>query len=139
MAGLLYGIGLRLMEALRLRVQDLDFVYRQTTVRSGKGDKDRLSLMPERLVAPQGAHLEGVLQVHGADIAAGWGRVLLPHALERIYPNPAAEWGWPWVFPQSRLWRDPTNNREGRGITWIRRSCGRKCERRCWQRGSPNG
>ena len=98
-AGLLYGSGVRLMEALRLRVQDLDFGHRQITVRSGKGDKDRLTLMPERLVAPLEAHLE---------------RVVLPHALERKYPNAAMEWGWQWVFPQSRRWRDPTNGREGR-------------------------
>jgi len=98
-AGLLYGSGVRLMEALRLRVQDLDFGHRQITVRSGKGDKDRLTLMPERLVAPLEAHLE---------------RVVLPHALERKYPNAAMEWGWQWVFPQSRRWRDPTNGGEGR-------------------------
>ncbi len=111
---LLYGSGMRLMEALRLRVQDLDFGHRQITVRSGKGDKDRLTLMPERLVAPLGVHLEQVRQVHGDDLAAGWGSVLLPHALERKYPNAAREWGWQWVFPQSRRWRDPSNGREGR-------------------------
>lgn len=113
-AGLLYGSGLRLMEALRLRVQDLDFGHRQITVRNGKGDKDRPSLMPERLVVPLGDHLEVVRQVHRADITAGWGRVVLPHALERKYPNAAVAWGWQWVFPQSRRWRDPTSGREGR-------------------------
>jgi integron integrase len=113
-AGLLYGSGLRLMEALRLRVQDLDFGHRQITVRNGKGDKDRPSLMPERLVVPLGDHLEVVRQVHRADITAGWGRVVLPHAQERKYPNAAVAWGWQWVFPQSRRWRDPTSGREGR-------------------------
>jgi integrase len=101
------------MEALRLRVQDLDFGHRQITVRSGKGDKDRITLMPERLMAPLGRHLEGVRQVHGADLAAGWGDVLLPHALGRKYPSAAREWGWQWVFPQSRRWRDPKDGREG--------------------------
>jgi integron integrase len=113
-AGLLYGSGLRLMEALRLRVQDLDFGHRQITVRNGKGDKDRPSLMPERLGVPLGDHLEVVRQVHRADITAGWGRVVLPHALKRKYPNAAVAWGWQWVFPQSRRWRDPTSGREGR-------------------------
>jgi integron integrase len=113
-ARLLYGSGLRLMEALRLRVQDLDFGHRQITVRSGKGDKDRITLMPERLMAPLGRHLEGVRQVHRDDLAAGWGDVLLPHALDRKYPSAAREWGWQWVFPQSRRWRDPTHSREGR-------------------------
>jgi hypothetical protein len=98
------------MEALRLRVQDLDVAQQQITVRSGKGDKDCLTLMPERLVA----HLEGVRRLHAADLAAGWGKVVLPHALERKYPNPAVEWGWQWVFPQARRWRDPATGKEGR-------------------------
>ncbi len=113
-AALLYGSGLRLMEALRLRVQDLDFGHRQVTVRSGKGDKDRPTLMPERLIAPLGEHLERVRRVHAGDLAAGWGKVLLPHALERKYPRAAREWGWQWVFPQSRRWRDPDHGQEGR-------------------------
>jgi integrase len=91
-AGLLYGSGLRFMEGLRLRVQDLDFGHRQITARSGKGDKDRLTLVPERLVAPLGQHLKGVHQVQGDDLAAGWGE----------------------VFSQSRRWRDPANGNEGR-------------------------
>jgi integron integrase len=113
-AGLLYGSGLRLMEALRLRVQDLDVAQRQITVRSGKGDKDRLTLMPERLVAPLELQLERVRRLHAADLAAGWGKVVLPHALERKYPNAAVEWGWQWVFPQARRWRDPATGKEGR-------------------------
>ncbi|MCP9833435.1 MULTISPECIES: phage integrase N-terminal SAM-like domain-containing protein [unclassified Cyanobium] len=113
-AGLLYGSGLRLMEALRMRVQDLDVGQRQITVRSGKGDKDRVTLMPERLMEPLGAHLEGVRRLHTADLAAGWGRVVLPQALERKYPNAAVEWRWQWGFPQTRRWRDPATGREGR-------------------------
>nr|WP_256438898.1 integron integrase [Synechococcus sp. CCY 9618] len=107
-AGLLYGSGLRLMEALRMRVQDLDVGQRQITVRSGKGDKDRITLMPKRLMEPLGAHLEGVRRLHDADLAAGCGRVVLPQALGRKYPNAAVEWGWQWVFPQTRRWRDPS-------------------------------
>lgn len=113
-ARLLYGSGLRLMEALRLRVQDLDFGHRQITVRSGKGDKDRHTLMPETLIPELQEQLKAVRQVHSADLSAGWGRVVLPHALARKYPNAEAEWGWQWVFPQSRRWRDPASGREGR-------------------------
>jgi integron integrase len=113
-AGLLYGSGMRLMEALRLRVKDLDFGRREITVRGGKGDKDRITLMPERLISPLERHLEAVRGLHAADLAAGWGRVVLPHALARKYPNADREWGWQWVFPQSRRWRDPTSGRQGR-------------------------
>jgi integron integrase len=113
-AGMLYGSGLRLMEALRLRVQDLDFGHRQIVVRSGKGDKDRHTLMPEKLIAPLRQHLEVVRGVHSAYLAVGWGRVVLPHALARKYPNAEVEWGWQWVFPQGRRWRDPGSGREGR-------------------------
>lgn len=111
---LLYGSGLRLMEALRLRVQDLDFERKEITVRSGKGDKDRLSLMPERLNAPLRGHLEAVRGLHGKDLAAGWGRVVLPHALARKYPNADREWAWQWVFPQSKRWRDQPSGQHGR-------------------------
>ena len=111
---LLYGSGLRLMEALRLRVKDLDFERREITVRSGKGDKDRLTLMPERLITPLRSHLEEVRGLHASDLAAGLGKVALPHALARKYPNADREWGWQWVFPQSKRWRDPTSGQQGR-------------------------
>jgi integron integrase len=89
-AQMLYGSGLRLMEALRLRVQDVDAEVRQLTVRSGKGDKDRLTVFPASLVEPLQKHLLVVRQIHRADLAAGWGRVVLPMALGRKYPNAAA-------------------------------------------------
>jgi integron integrase len=113
-ARLLYGSGLRLMEAMRLRVKDLDFEKLQVTVRSGKGDKDRLTMLPHTLTEPLGLHLLGVRQIHRQDLAAGWGRVELPHALARKYPNAAGEWGWQWVFPQHHRWHDPRTQQEGR-------------------------
>jgi hypothetical protein len=87
--GLLYGSGLRLMEALRLRVKDLDFERRELFVRDGKGGKDRLTLLPQSLVAELQHHLLGVRRLHQLDLAAGWGRVLMPYALARKYPNAA--------------------------------------------------
>lgn len=85
--GLLYGSGLRLMEALRLRVKDLDFQRRELAVRDGKGGKDRLTMVPQSLVPGLQEHLEQVRQLHRSDLAAGWGRVLMPYALARKYPN----------------------------------------------------
>ena len=113
-AGLLYGSGLRLMEALRLRVHDLDFNRRELTVRNGKGGKDRRTLLPERLSKELRNHLEEVRQIHQRDLMNGWGRVVLPYALARKYPNAAVEWGWQWVFPQQRRWQDPTSGEQGR-------------------------
>jgi integron integrase len=113
-AGLLYGSGLRLMEALRLRVHDLDFNRRELTVRNGKGGKDRRTLLPERLSKELRNHLEEVRQIHQRDLMDGWGRVGLPYALARKYPNAAVEWGWQWVFPQQRRWQDPTSGEKGR-------------------------
>lgn len=86
-AGLLYGSGLRLMEALRLRVHDLDFSRRELTVRDGKGGKDRRTLLPEGLGHQLVSHLQQVREIHRQDLADGWGRVLLPHALARKYRN----------------------------------------------------
>ena len=101
-AGLLYGSGLRLMEALRLRVQDLDFGRRELTVRDGKGGKDRRTLLPNRLGGQLQQHLRKVRELHQSDLAEGYGRVELPHALARKYPNAPVEWGWQWVFPQQQ-------------------------------------
>jgi integron integrase len=111
---LLYGSGLRLMEALRLRGKELDFERREITVRSGKGDKDRLTLMPERLITPLRSQLEAVKKVHATDLADGWGKVALPHALDRKYPNANREWAWQWAFPQSKRWRDRPSGQQGR-------------------------
>jgi integron integrase len=106
-AKFLYGSGLRLIECLRLRVQDLDFSMQEVTVREGKGDKDRLTLFPEALHAVVRDHLERVRIVHEKDLADGYGRVYLPHALARKYPNAEREWRWQYVFPADRMSQDP--------------------------------
>lgn len=107
MASLLYGAGLRLMECLRLRVQDVDFSRREILVRDGKGFKDRVTMLPAALVAPLRAHLERVRELHRQDLAAGFGAVHLPYALERKYPGAARDWGWQYVFPSAKLAVDP--------------------------------
>jgi integron integrase len=113
-AGLLYGGGLRLMEALRLRVHDIDFDQRQITVRDGKGGKDRRTLLPSRVGQKLEGHLKEVHCLHRQDLAEGYGRVSLPHALARKYPNAAAEWGWQWVFPQQNRWHNQSSGEQGR-------------------------
>ena len=90
---LLYGSGLRIMEALRLRVKDVDFAMKQVTVRSGKGDKDRVTTFPASMIPLLQNHLQKVKVLHGQDLAAGHGAVWLPYALERKYPNANREWG----------------------------------------------
>lgn len=112
--GLLYGSGLRLMEALRLRVKDLDFNRRELTVRDGKGGKDRRTLLPDRVADQLHSHLQTVRAMHRKDLADGWGRVELPHALARKYTNAPVEWGWQWVFPQAGRWRNQTTGEQGR-------------------------
>lgn len=104
---LLYGAGLRLQECLELRVKDLDFDLAQVTVRQGKGQKDRRTPLPMSVVEPLRAHLVQVQEVHTQDLAAGHGRVQMPFALERKYPGAAASWGWQFVFPASRVCKDP--------------------------------
>lgn len=104
---LLYGSGLRLLEALRVRVKDLDFEERALLVRAGKGAKDRVTMLPDLLIDPLREHLRGVRTVHRQDLTAGFGTVYLPYALERKYPNAATAWGWQWAFPASRLSTDP--------------------------------
>jgi len=104
MASLMYGAGLRLLECLRLRVQDIDFSRNEILVRDGKGAKDRITMLPESLKAPLQEHLKKVRAIHEGDLADGWGRVLLPDALDRKYPNAPKEWRWQWVFPQENRW-----------------------------------
>jgi integron integrase len=107
LARLLYGSGLRLMEGLRLRVKDIDFEQHQIIVRAGKGDKDRNTILPDTLRQPLKQHLQQVKALHQKDLAAGYGAVYLPYALERKYPNANREWGWQYVFPSYRLSVDP--------------------------------
>ena len=114
MGTLLYGSGLRLLECLRLRVKDVDFGYLQITVRNGKGGKDRMTMLPVNAVPPLRDHLEKVKVLHGEDVAAGFGRVLLPDALDRKSANMALEWGWQWVFPAGRRSVDPRSGIERR-------------------------
>jgi len=103
---LLYGTGMRLLEALRLRAKDLDFAANQITVRGGKGDRDRVTMLPERLKGPLLSHLAAVRAQHECDIAMGAGWVALPGALGVKYPQAGREWGWQWVFPASRTYDD---------------------------------
>jgi len=114
MASLLYGAGMRLMDCIRLRVQDLDFAYRQITVRDGKGGKDRVVPMPVALVESLQTHLERVRIQHQEDLKNGFGEVYLPGALARKYRNAPKEWGWQYVFPSSRLSVDPRSGKTRR-------------------------
>ena len=108
MANLLYGSGLRLMECLRLRVKDLDFSFRQIVVRDGKGNKDRVTMLPQTLIKPLQEHLIRVKTMHDADLAEGFGSVYLPNALARKYPGAATDWiCWQYVFPSSKRSLDP--------------------------------
>lgn len=110
-ASLLYGAGLRLMEAVRLRVKDVEFSRRELVVREGKGGKDRVTMLPDRLVEPLRNHLVSVKRIHEADLEAGHGEVYLPFALERKYPQAGRQWGWQYVFPSHRLSLDPRASR----------------------------
>jgi len=113
MAKLLYGSGLRLMECVRLRVKDIDFAQQQLIVRDGKGEHDRVTLLPDSVIALLQEHLQRVKQLHAKDLDAGHGTVDLPYALERKYPNANHEWGWhaKRVFPSERLSTDPRTGR----------------------------
>jgi integron integrase len=106
MAMLLYGAGLRVMECLRLRVKDIDFTSNQILVRAGKGDKDRHTMLPAAVKEPLVKHLDSVKRLHQRDLERGLGRVSLPNALERKYPNAGKEWGWQWVFPATTHFLD---------------------------------
>jgi integron integrase len=107
MVELLYGAGLRQNELLSLRVKDLDFILNTTTVRSGKGDKDRTTLLPSSLKAPLQLQIEHVAKLHHRDIEDGYGEVYLPYALARKYPSAARELGWQFLFPSSGIAKDP--------------------------------
>jgi len=107
MVSLLYGTGMRLMECLRLRVKDVDFGYKQILIRDGKGEKDRITMLPGRLTDPLQTHLRKVRQTHDLDLRDGFGEVHLPYALARKYPRAGFEWGWQYVFPSKNRSADP--------------------------------
>ena len=108
---LLYGTGLRLLEGLRLRVKDVDYARGQIVVQGGKGNKDRVTLLPEAISQTLRAHLHRVRELHEKDLAAGLGEVWLPKALAVKYPRAPFEWAWQWVFPSAELSMD---RREGK-------------------------
>jgi integron integrase len=114
MASIMYGAGLRLMECLRLRVQDIDFSRNEILVRDGKGAKDRITMLPVSLKAPLQEHLKKVKAIHEKDLAEGWGRVQLPDAVDRKYPNAPKDWRWQWVFPQENRWKNAKTGEQGR-------------------------
>jgi integron integrase len=114
MASLMYGCGLRLMECLRLRVQDVDFTRGEIRVRDGKGGKDRVTMLPRALAPALTVQLGRAKAVHRRDVDEGWGRIELPAALARKYPSAATDWRWQWVFPQQKRWQDPRTGQQGR-------------------------
>ncbi len=114
MANLMYGAGLRLMECLRLRVQDVDFARNEITIRDGKGAKDRITMLPQSVAVPLREHLKKVKTLHEKDLSEGWGRVQMPYALDRKYPNASGDWRWQWVFPQESRWRNRETGEQGR-------------------------
>ena len=103
----IYGSGLRLMECMDLRVKDIDFEYNQIIVRDGKGQKDRVTTLANSVKEPIKRHMEKVKAIHESDLKEGFGRVNLPFALARKYPNANREWGWQFVFPASKKSKDP--------------------------------
>lgn len=122
---LLYGGGLRLLEALRLRVKDLDFECSEITVCEGKGDKDRVPMMPRAVLRRLQESLRRVEVIHQQDLADGFGRVELPHALARKSPHANRDWRGPFVFPPVRRWRNPQTGEQGRhplDESWFSRS-----------------
>ena len=116
-AAIMYGAGLRLMECLRLRVQDIDFSRNEILVRDGKGAKDRITMLPESTKVALVDHLTRVKVVHQQDLADGWGCVQLPDALDRKYSNAPKDWRWQWVFPQEHRWINGKTKEQGRHHT----------------------
>lgn len=111
---LMYGTGMRIIEVLRLRVKDVDFARHAITIRDGKGQKDRVVMLPADVKEDLSAHLVRVRALHEKDLADGFGTVHLPYALARKYPNAEREWGWQYVFPANTLSVDPRSGRRQR-------------------------
>ena len=107
MAELLYGSGMRLMEAVRLRIKDIDFGYNQITIRDGKGMRERVTILPQSLKNPLQAHLNRVKELHQQDLRRGAGNVYLPFGLRRKYPNAQRAWSWQYAFPAAKPSLDP--------------------------------
>src|SRR5437870_2745576 len=113
-ASLLYGSGLRIMEAVRLRIKDLDFGRNEVTVRDGKGEKDRLTMLPHSLAPALQVQVEAVKQLHEHDLKRGYGEVYLPYALERKYTSAAKDFIWQYLFPADKLSMDPRSDKTRR-------------------------
>lgn len=113
-AKLLYGTGMRLNEALSLRVLDIDFDQNEIIVRHGKGDKDRHVMIPQKLIPELKTHIEKVRQLHIKDLADGWGANPMPGALAGKYPTGCKEFKWQWLFPQKNRWKNQQTGEEGR-------------------------
>ncbi|MES2859623.1 MAG: integron integrase [Pseudomonadota bacterium] len=114
LASVLYGTGMRLMECLRLRIKDVDFMRAEITIRDGKGGKDRRTLLPRSLVEPLQLEIERARQLHAVDLAAGYGAVWMPHALARKYRNAETDFGWQYVFPALKRSLDKRDDVERR-------------------------
>jgi integron integrase len=111
---LLYGTGMRIMECLRLRIKDIDFERGEIVVREGKGAKDRVTILPQKLVSPLHEHLARVRLLHEQDLRDGYGEVYMPFALARKYPNAGRAWPWQYAFPAARISKDPRSDRVAR-------------------------
>ncbi|MDO9452575.1 MAG: integron integrase [Stagnimonas sp.] len=114
LASLLYGTGMRVLEGLRLRVQDVEFARREISVRAGKGGKDRVTVLPENLILPLQQQMAQARALHGSDLSEGFGAVWLPNALAEKYRNAPKTWGWQWVFPGRDRSIDPRSGIERR-------------------------
>jgi integron integrase len=111
MVKLLYGCGFRIKECLRLRIQDVDFSFKTVTVRDGKGNKDRVTMLPESLIPGLQEQLVKSKYLHDCDLSKGYGEVYLPHALAKKYPNAPREWKWQYVFPADSRAKDPRSDK----------------------------
>ena len=114
MFSLMYGSGLRLMECVRLRLKDIDFDYKQIIIRDGKGNKDRVTILPQPLLEPLQIHLDKVKIRHKRDLENGYGKANLPFALARKYPNANKQFFWQFVFPATTIGKDPRSSHVGR-------------------------